>query len=57
MSPDSGRCCYLWKQWGQAGYRNLRKCPQCMEHEQVGARAMAVIKNTGTGSSTSLALP
>jgi len=41
--------CYHWKQWGRAGYRELRRrgvsVREALEHQQVGARALAAVKD------------
>jgi RNA-directed DNA polymerase len=42
--------CYLWKQWGPAGYRELRKrgvTPRSVEHQQIGAWSVAAVQDTG----------
>ena len=43
--------CYIWKQWGRAGYRELRKRggqPRtCLEYKQVASRPMAPQSQSG----------
>jgi hypothetical protein len=40
--------CYLWKQWGRAGYRELRKRGVSVEHQQIGAWPLAAEQHPGT---------
>jgi group II intron reverse transcriptase/maturase len=52
--------CYLWKQWGPSGSRELRKrgvsVREAWNTSQVGSRPMAVIEDTGIDHRASIAL-
>ena len=48
--------CYHWKQWGRAGYRELRRrgvsVREAWQHQQVGARTVAPVENPSACAST-----
>ena len=52
--------CYLWKQWGSSGYRELRKrgvsVREAWNRSQVGSWPMAVIEDAGVGIRATIAL-
>jgi hypothetical protein len=51
--------CYLWKQWGSAGYRELRKRGVTVReawNTSKSARPMAVVEDTGIGHCATIAL-